>query len=431
MSAVVSPTRVFVFPCGSEVALEVHHALSQSAHVALVGGSSVESSHGAYLFREHVGGLPHVDEEGFVPALADAVRSARADLVIPAHDSVVLELARRAPELPVPVVGSPAEACTVVRSKRATYELLGPHLRVPRLLDPAGPLELPVFLKPDVGQGSKGVFLARTQDEVLFHLARDRSLLCLEYLPGREYTVDCFSDRHGRLRFAGARERLRISNGIAVDTTPVLGDVFEELARKIQRLLPMRGAWFFQLKRAADGELALLEIGARVAGSMALYRNLGVNFALLAVYDALGRDVEIAPEPRPLRMDRALFSRFRSVLEYRHVYVDLDDTLVRGGRVDPMLVAFLYQCRNDGIALHLVTRHASDPAETLSRHRLSELFDTVEHLPDQARCKSEVIRERPAIFIDDSFAERRRVHERTGIPTFAPDAVESLLDWRA
>ena len=35
-----------------------------------------------------------------------------------------------------------------------------------------------------------------------------------------------------------------------------------------------------------------------------------------------------------------------------------------------------------------------------------------------------------AIFIDDSFAERRRVKEACGIPVFDVDMVESLLDWR-
>jgi hypothetical protein len=37
---------------------------------------------------------------------------------------------------------------------------------------------------------------------------------------------------------------------------------------------------------------------------------------------------------------------------------------------------------------------------------------------------------REAIFIDDSFAERRQVQEALGIPTFAVDALECLLDWR-
>ena len=35
-----------------------------------------------------------------------------------------------------------------------------------------------------------------------------------------------------------------------------------------------------------------------------------------------------------------------------------------------------------------------------------------------------------SIFIDDSFAERRRVKEALGIPVFDLDMVESLLDWR-
>ena len=49
------------------------------------------------------------------------------------------------------------------------------------------------------------------------------------------------------------------------------------------------------MKRASDGELVLLEIAPRVSGSMGLYRNLGVNFALLGAYDRDEKDEEHNP----------------------------------------------------------------------------------------------------------------------------------------
>ena len=91
-----------------------------------------------------------------------------------------------------------------------------------------------------------------------------------------------------------------------------------------------------------------------------------------------------------------------------------------------LAAAFLYQCRNRGVRLHLLSRHAGDPDETLHRFALERLFHTVVRVPDQA-CKSDYIQSRSAIFIDDSFGERKRVQERLGIPTFATDALESLI----
>jgi hypothetical protein len=40
------------------------------------------------------------------------------------------------------------------------------------------------------------------------------------------------------------------------------------------------------------------------------------------------------------------------------------------------------------------------------------------------------MKEKNAIFIDDSFAERKKVHDVLGIPVYDVDMVESLIDWR-
>ena len=71
---------------------------------------------------------------------------------------------------------------------------------------------------------------------------------------------------------------------------------------------------------------------------------LGVNFALLSVYEHLRIPVTVAPNDIDIRLDRALVNRYAHDLEYGHVYVDLDDTLLVGDAVNTRLVALLYQC---------------------------------------------------------------------------------------
>jgi hypothetical protein len=427
---VASKTTVLVFPCGSEIGLEIWRSLHHSTHLTLVGASSVASNHGKYLYQRYVEGLPMVDAPGFIPALNEVIDAHGARFLYAAHDSVVLKFAEEADHLHAEPIGPPAATAAICRSKRATYAAFAGKLRVPAVLDPdAAVLPLPVFLKPDVGQGSKGTHRAETREEVAFHRARDPSLMVLEYLPGEEYTVDCFTDRHGALRFAGGRERIRTASGISVDTRPVATEAFQQLAEVINRTLRLRGVWFFQLKRAADGALALLEIGPRVAGAMGLHRNLGLNLPLTAFFDRLDQEVELRRTPVDLRMDRALEAHFAFDHPYRHVYLDLDDTLIQDGKVNLPAIAFVYQCRNRGVAVHLLSRHAADLGATLSRHGLAGLFRTTTHVAE-GMTKSGYITERDAIFIDDSFRERREVMDSVGIPTFAPDAIECLLDWR-
>lgn len=426
-----SKAVVLVFPCGTEIGLEIHRALCQSTHVTLIGASSIVSNHGAHVFDHYIDDIPFVDDPAFISHLNALVQQHAVDFIFPAHDDVVMALSRRASELACTVIGSPAATCSLCRSKSATYARLSELLPVPKLYSPdARELPFPLFVKPDAGQGSQGAQRVNSLQVLAAAREEDPTLIVMEYLPGTEYTVDCFTDRHGALRFVGPRERIRVVNGISVHTRTVpLDDEITHFADTINKTLSLRGAWFFQLKRNTQGALTLLEIAPRVSGGMGLYRNLGVNLSLLSVYDRVGLDLEIRQPKRELEMDRAFKASFRSDLKYTHVYIDLDDTLIRDDKVNVMAVAFLHQCRNEGKQLHLLTRHKADVEATLARHGLSQLFDFVSPLCE-GEDKASRVRYKDSIFIDDSYRERCEVQDTADIPVFAPDALESLMNWK-
>lgn len=425
------PYKVMVFPCGSEIGLEAHAALSWNRHIELYGASSNSENHGPFVYRRYLDGLPFVTEPDFVERFRAVVDANGIDVVVPAHDDAVLVLARARETLGCRVAASPVETCEICRSKARTYRCLAEHgISVPKIIDPSAPnTQYPVFLKPDAGQGSRGTYTAKTSAEARFYFQKDASLLWLEYLPGREYTVDCFTDRHGNLVFVGTRERARVQNGISVRARPVKDVRADAIAARINEAMRLRGAWFFQIKENSRGEPVVLEVASRIAGSTAVYRSLGANLALMSVYDALDLDVDVLVNDVSVEMDRALTSRYRWDIAYQHVYLELDDTLIVEGRVNTRLAAFLFQCLNDGIKLHLITKHAGDVRETLARHHLDGIFDEVCVLAADEP-KASRITERDCIFIDGSFSERLAVHKSLGVPVFDVDAVESLIDWR-
>lgn len=417
--------RVFIFPCGSEIGLELNRALAYSTHFEAVGGGSVED-HGAFAFDHFIGGLSFIDDPALLPRLREVFESERIDLVMPAHDSAVLKFAEweAAGELgDVRVVGSPLETCRVARSKAETYRRLKDVVPVPQVFDSSSTdFPFPVFLKPDVGQGSRGTHKAPDAETLAFHLARNPDLLVCEHLPGPEFTIDCFTDRHGELRYTGGRIRRRISNGISVGSAAVNDPRFEALARAINAALPFRGQWFFQLKERASGELVLLEIAPRAAGASGFARAMGVNLPLLSLHDALDRDVAIAPNRYQVVTDRALATRARLDIEFGHVFVDLDDTVLWDGSVNHRLLAVLHRFRAEGKKLHLITRHGARHADTareaLEAQAISpKLFDRIIEIPEVVR-KSDLIDHPDAIFIDDSHAERADVANARDIPVF-------------
>ena len=62
-------------------------------------------------------------------------------------------------------------------------------------------------------------------------------------------------------------------------------------------------------------------------------------------------------------------------------------------------------------------------------HIDKDLFNEIIHIKDESP-KSEYIAHENAIFIDDSFRERKDVSEKCAIPVFDNDGIAALMDWR-
>lgn len=431
-------TRVLVLPGSTEIGLEIHRSLAPLRDVALVGGGAEPAGHGPFIFATWER-LPSVFEEGWVEALNRVVGEHAIDVVFPAHDDVVYECAVRRREMTVPLVAPSTETCEITRYKSRTYSRLDRTVPTPRrFVERPRPDDFPVFVRPDRGQGSSGAELL--PDERSLSCWADRvgaswldglnGWVCTSVLPGREYTVDCFSDRDDGLLFVGARERLRVRNGISVATRRVVDERLTEMAHAIANALPMQGAWFFQAKLDEAGSPTLLEVAPRIAGMMGFQRARGVNLAALALFEALRIPVRILENPIEVVSDRALIARYEHDFEYRRAYIDLDDTLVRNGQVDVNVMRFVFQCINRGVEVVLLTRHSGDLPRTLASHRLTGIFDRVVHVPTDRR-KDEYIDGEGAVFVDDSFSERATAADRTGVVTFDCPMLEVLLDDRA
>ncbi|MHA7129372.1 ATP-grasp domain-containing protein [Algoriphagus namhaensis] len=422
--------KVLVFPCGSEIGLEVYRSLAFSRHIELVGASSVRD-HGAMVYENYIGDLPFVDDQALIEELRQLVAERGIDLIYPTMDSVIAYLSRHREKLGCKIIGSSDQTNQIALSKRKTYEELTDLIPLPRVYNhPSEISEYPVFAKPEVGYGSNGVKKLRNEAEVLKHVSKYPDALVLTYLPGDEYTVDCFTDKAGKLLFVGPRKRNRVQKGISVNTTPAANVKQEclEIAERINRALDLRGAWFFQVKKDKDGVLTLLEIATRLGGSSALYRVKGINFALMSVFDAFDYPVAALENNFDLELDRAFDQRYRLAISYDTVYVDLDDCLIIENRVNSFLVALIFQARNEAKRVCLITKHERDLASTLKKFKLLELFDELIHLKKEDK-KYRYMKASKAIFIDDSFVERKEVYEQLGLPVFAPDAVPALLQF--
>lgn len=386
-------------------------------------------NHAPLVFHNHYI-IPSIHEHGWIDALNSLTDEVSIDYIFPAYDDIIEALAENAQVIKAKVVSSPLETCLLTRSKSKTYELLRNSIPVPVTYDKMEAVDkFPIFLKPDKGQGSQNTCIIYSPTHLESILQSQSGLLIMEYLPGEEFTIDCFSDRESGLLFCAGRERIRTKNGISVSSKTVQNDIFYEYALEISKKLTFYGAWFFQLKKASNGNYKLLEIAPRVAGTMALHRVLGINFPLLSLYEQERIPITILANRMDIEIDRALTNRYKHAIEYDTVYLDLDDMLIFNGKINLPVIHFVYQCINKRIRVVLLTKHPGNIDATLREYRLANIFDEIIHLGKEDD-KADFISGSNSILIDDSFSDRRAVFEKRGILSFDCSMLEVLLDER-
>jgi predicted ATP-grasp superfamily ATP-dependent carboligase len=422
--------NVLIFPAGSEIGLEIYKSLKYSHHVEVFGASG-KSDHASFVYEEdhYIEDALYVGQPDFIDRFNRLLHTRQIEFVYPTHDTIAYFLAGHQSEIDAQVLTSCYETNRIARFKRQTYDLFRSFDYCPEVFAaPYHALPFPVFLKPDDGQGGKGTYIAENQEDLTFYLGKNPDLLVTEFLPGNELSVDCFTDFNGKLLFIGPRTRERIQMGISFRSTAVgVTEEITHIAHCINEKVSLNGAWFFQIKKDRSGKFKLMEFAPRQASTMGLYRHTGVNFALLSLFNALGKPVEILQNAYPIQLDRCLHNRFKTALVFRRVYIDLDETLIVGKHVHEYAMAFLYQCRNRGIHVVLLTKHRDNVKETLCACGISEyLFEDIVQISDSQE-KWMLINPDGAIFIDNYWFDRRAVKEKLGIPVFDVDVIECLL----
>lgn len=422
---------VLVFPAGEVNSIELHCALSTCVNIRLYGASSFDR-HGGYVFKDYTSDLPVITDARFIDALNELIAIKQIDVIFPTHDTVAEYMAEHQAEIHAKVISADAETSEICRDKKKTFDLFSDCSFCPTIY--TSPNCFPIFAKPRRGQGAVGAYKISDLSEVPSDVNWDDMVIC-EYLPGEEYTVDCITDKHGALCGVFPRSRKRVLAGITVGgSTESLTEEIHYIAETLNSRLKFLGLWYFQIKKAQDGQFKLMEISTRCAGTMCLSRARGVNPALLSVYIAMGKDVSVFSNQYNVTVDRTFISRYKIDYDYDHVYLDLDDTLLMNGKVCLETVRFLYQCFNKSIPVTLLTRHDSDHNDTTEEYLRKcciskDLFDEIIVIgPDQK--KVDYIKAQSPIFIDNAFSERKLVHDSLNIPVFDVDCIEVLLDWR-
>lgn len=418
--------NVLVFPAGEINSIELHDALSTCVNIELFGASSIDR-HGGYVFRNYISNVPMINAPDFFQKFNELIRKYNIEIIFPTHDTVAMFFAENRDRINAKIIAADKITSEICRDKEKTYEILKGEDFLPEIYKEIN--SYPVFIKPKEGQGAVGAKLVKSEKDIPDVDLKDY-VIC-EYLPGEEYTVDCFTNFQSELKLISPRSRNRLLAGVCVSgKTEELTDEIKHIAERINSKLKFNGLWWFQIKKDINGKWKLLEVSTRCAGTMCLTRAKGLNLPLLSVYNALGYDVKACPNNVQITMDRTLISRYKIDYEYDTVYFDFDDTLIINNKVHLPAIRFLYQCRNAGKKVVLLTKHEKDIFKTLEQFAISEkLFAKIVCISLDDEKINYINPAERAIFVDNAYQEREKVREKFNIPVFDVDGLEVLLDW--
>ena len=177
--------------------------------------------------------------------------------------------------------------------------------------------DVPVCVKPQISKGGRGFrILKKDIDKVdlLINYKPDNTittlediisileianpfpkLVVMEYLPGKEYSVDLLV-KGGEPLITIPRSRDLTKLGISFIGTVEDNKEIREMANKIVRAIGLDYNINLQLKYSSEGIPKIIEVNPRVSGTIVLCTGAGVNMPYLGVKMTLGEEI---PQIKP------------------------------------------------------------------------------------------------------------------------------------
>ena len=285
-----------------------------------------ESSGFAMVGRWYVG--EKAESKNFIPRILEICRKEDVDAVIPLVTNELMKFAKNTTkfdEIGTKVIISSPEGLQIANNKFLLMKICKendiptPHFYKVHSWDgfesavyELGYPDIPVCFKPPVSRGSRGFRILKEDIERLdllmnykpmdvFTTLEDVSnvfknaepfpeLLVMEYLPGKEYSVDVLVN-NGKALIVIPRLREKIKMGISFVGTTGDNEAINKYSKKIVGLLGLHGNIGLQFKRDKNNIPKIIESNPRVQGTIVLCTAAGVNMVYDAVKLALGEQI--------------------------------------------------------------------------------------------------------------------------------------------
>lgn len=244
--------------------------------------------------------VPKARSVEYIPHLLSVVKKQKIGLLVPLTDLDLRSLARQVlafEELGCKVMVGDEPSVRTCRDK----QLFSQHIEAQGL--PAiktftydqflkNPF-FPCFVKPMRGSAGIGATHINSMGRLVEHVKFfGDNMLVQTYVPGKEYTIDVYKTRSGRITAIVPRQRLIVRGGEVEQGVTIKNDELIAATRRLVDTLPGLWGCFCCQCRWPDGqEPYFFEINPRFGGGVTLSIAAGANIPLFLLQDILGMKV--------------------------------------------------------------------------------------------------------------------------------------------
>lgn len=130
------------------------------------------------------------------------------------------------------------------------------------------------------GCGSAGLHFVNSAEEFMASNILYKNSIYTYFIPGKEYTIDCYKDINQTITGIIPRERIKVRSGEVLVSKTVFHEKIEIQAKHIMRALHIIGPCTLQCIEREDGEIFWIEGNPRFGGGviLTLEASLGKNY---------------------------------------------------------------------------------------------------------------------------------------------------------
>jgi len=182
----------------------------------------------------------------------------------------------------------------------------------PDLIDPKKPFPgFPLIAKDPCGEGGENCFKIEDQIELDFYSKKLPNHIFQQFVQGREFSIDWFSDKKGIPVVVVPRERLVVRAGeVMVSRIELISGIIES-AKKLGARLQLRGPANFQGFLEESEEFLFTDINLRFGSGVLHTIHAGANIPEMMLQELVGESVEMKSN---FVMDGSTMSRFHDAI---------------------------------------------------------------------------------------------------------------------